>query len=168
MWEKEKILVTSISSFPTMFSTLWKTIYVFWSTFLFVSAFMNMNKSWILSWADWWNYAFYQFVKWQKFKAFCTQQPIWLHEDCFDYQHFLSFPTLFSKGFFLRNFKSQDCMVKGQMVRNVVGKVKNTLSTFCVSHNDFKTSLLKTLWEKEKLLIMSNFSFSHSVFSPFG
>ena len=25
-------------------------------------------------------------------------------------------------------------------------------------------SLLKTLWEKEKLLIMSNFSFSHSVF----
>ena len=26
------------------------------------------------------------------------------------------------------------------------------------------TSLLKTLWEKEKLLIMSNFSFSHSVF----
>ena len=29
-------------------------------------------------------------------------------------------------------------------------------------------SLLKTLWEKEKLLITSNFSFSHSVFYPFG
>ena len=29
------------------------------------------------------------------------------------------------------------------------------------------TRLLKTLWEKEKLLIMSNFSFSHSVFYPF-
>ena len=29
------------------------------------------------------------------------------------------------------------------------------------------TSLLKTLWEKEKLLIMSNFSFSHCVFYPF-
>ena len=28
------------------------------------------------------------------------------------------------------------------------------------------TSLLKTLWEKEKLLVMSNFSFSHSVFYP--
>ena len=28
-------------------------------------------------------------------------------------------------------------------------------------------SLLKTLWEKEKLLIMSNFSFFHSVFYPF-
>ena len=30
------------------------------------------------------------------------------------------------------------------------------------------TSLLKTLWEKEKLLITSNFSFSHNVFHPFG
>ena len=30
------------------------------------------------------------------------------------------------------------------------------------------TSLLKTLWEKKKLLVMSNFSFSHNVFYPFG
>ena len=30
------------------------------------------------------------------------------------------------------------------------------------------TSLLKTLWEKGKLLVMSNFSFSRSVFFPFG
>ena len=29
------------------------------------------------------------------------------------------------------------------------------------------TSLLKTLWEKEKLLVTSNFSFSHSVFYLF-
>ena len=29
------------------------------------------------------------------------------------------------------------------------------------------TSLLKTLWEKEKLLVTSNFSFSHIVFYPF-
>ena len=29
------------------------------------------------------------------------------------------------------------------------------------------TSLLKTLWEKEKLLVTSNFSFSHSVFYRF-
>ena len=28
------------------------------------------------------------------------------------------------------------------------------------------TSLLKTLWKKEKLLVTSNFSFSHSVFYP--
>ena len=30
------------------------------------------------------------------------------------------------------------------------------------------TGLLKTLWEKEKLLVTSNFSFSHSVFFTFG
>ena len=30
------------------------------------------------------------------------------------------------------------------------------------------TSLLKTLWEKQKLLLKSNFSFSHRVFYPFG
>ena len=30
------------------------------------------------------------------------------------------------------------------------------------------SSLLKTLWEKEKLLVTSNFSFSHNVFYPFG
>ena len=31
----------------------------------------------------------------------------------------------------------------------------------------YSTSLLKTLWEKEKLLVASNFSFSHSVLCPF-
>ena len=36
-------------------------------------------------------------------------------------------------------------------------------------HNDtfwhpWETSLLKILWEKEKLLVMSKFSFNHSVF----
>ena len=30
------------------------------------------------------------------------------------------------------------------------------------------SSLLKTLWKKEKLLVTTNFSFSHSVFYPFG
>ena len=29
------------------------------------------------------------------------------------------------------------------------------------------TGLLKTLWEKKKLLVTSNFFFSHSVFYPF-
>ena len=32
----------------------------------------------------------------------------------------------------------------------------------------YSTSLLKTLWEKEKLLATSNFSFFHSVLNPFG
>ena len=32
----------------------------------------------------------------------------------------------------------------------------------------YSTSIMKTLWEKEKLLVTSNFSFFHSVFYPFG
>ena len=32
----------------------------------------------------------------------------------------------------------------------------------------FYVSAVKTLWEKEKLLVTSNFSFSRSVFYPFG
>ena len=32
------------------------------------------------------------------------------------YQHFPLFPTLFSKGFFFRVVKSQDCVVKSQYV----------------------------------------------------
>ena len=32
----------------------------------------------------------------------------------------------------------------------------------------WETSLLKILWEKEKLLVTSNFSFFHSVFNSFG
>ena len=34
--------------------------------------------------------------------------------------------------------------------------------------HDCSTTPLKTLWETEKLLIMGNFSISHSVFYPFG
>ena len=32
----------------------------------------------------------------------------------------------------------------------------------------WETFLLKALWEKEKLFVTSNFSFSHSVFFPLG
>ena len=46
------------------------------------------------------------------------------------------------------------------------------LMSIPLPHNEtfwrlLETSLLKTLWEKEKLLIMSNFSFTHSVFYQF-
>ena len=46
---------------------------------------------------------------------------------------------------------------------------KYALNSFL--HNDtfwrpWQASLLKTLWEKEKLLVTSNFSFTHSVFYP--
>ena len=37
-----------------------------------------------------------------------------------------------------------------------------------ISLRVYTTSLLKILWEKEKLHVTSNFSFYHRVFSPFG
>ena len=61
------------------------------------------------------------------------------------YQHFLSpFPTMFPDGLF-NPFRNNPWFLQ-----------------VC------STSLLKTLWEKEKLLVMSNSSFSRSVFYPFG
>ena len=58
------------------------------------------------------------------------------------------FPTMFSKGFFLRIF--------------------NPFPNKAWFLRVCSTSLLKTLREKEKLLVTSNFSFSPSVFYPFG
>ena len=63
------------------------------------------------------------------------------------------FSTMFSKGFF------QD-PPKGVIEWEWVNRFPNNLL--------YSTNLLKTLWEKEKLLVTSNFSFSHSVFYPFG
>ena len=62
---------------------------------------------------------------------------------------------MFSDNLFLQVINTQDCVVKGNPNKPWFLRV-------CY------TSLLKTLWEKEKLLVMSNFSFSHSVFYPFG
>ena len=48
----------------------------------------------------------------------------------------------------------------------------NTLLTHSHTMTPFdapgKQAFLKTLWEKEKLFVTSNFSFSHSVFYPLG
>ena len=47
----------------------------------------------------------------------------------------------------------------------ILSRNKLLLSCFYLSALQ---NLPKTLWEKEKLLVTSNFSFSHSVFYPFG
>ena len=63
------------------------------------------------------------------------------------YQHFLLFPQCYQKAF------SSGALTLSQ-----------TSPGFYLFA---KTSLLETLWEKEKLLITSKFSFSLSVFYPF-
>ena len=51
--------------------------------------------------------------------------------------------------------------------KNLSFGIELTLSQTSLGFYVCSTSLLKTLWKKEKLLITSNFSFSHSVFYPF-
>ena len=89
-------------------------------------------------------------------------------------EQFLLFPQCFLP--FWRNFchfhQIQNCRLQTLsdwkslkfVVWERVNPFQNKPWFFCVC----STSLLKTLWEKEKLLIMSNFSFSYSVFYPFG
>ena len=80
-----------------------------------------------------------------------------------------------------KNFDSHEEIAFEKNVGKEVNAVTSIFSFFqryILSFNPFtnkpwflrvcSTSLLKTLWEKEKLLVTSNFSFSHSVFYPFG
>ena len=77
---------------------------------------------------------------------------------------------MFSKGFFPRVVKSRDCVVKIKPSPKLQILDSSKLSEF--SGNSFKfdengkefSNGQKTLWEKEKLLITNNFSFSCSVF----
>ena len=55
-------------------------------------------------------------------------------------------------------------LVKDMLVWSKFNPFPNKPWFLCVC----RTSLLKTLWVKEKLLVTGNFSFFHSVFYPFG
>ena len=73
------------------------------------------------------------------------------------YQHFLLFPQCFQKLSFLGSLKVG-------IVWERVNPFPNKPWVLCAC----STGLLKTLWEKEELLVTSNFfSFSYSVFYPF-
>ena len=73
------------------------------------------------------------------------------------YQHFLPFQLCFPKPFL-------KALIKARIVRKRVNPFPNKALSLSVC----TTSLLKTLCQKEKLLLMSNFSFSHGIFYPFG
>ena len=82
-------------------------------------------------------------------------------------KQFLLFPPCFLP--FWRTFchfhQIQNCHLPTLSVETKIygmGRFKPCLLRVC------STSLLKTLWEKEKLLVTSNFSFTLSVFYPFG
>ena len=78
------------------------------------------------------------------------------------YDQFLLFPQCFQKACFPGASKG---IIVWEWVKfcRLVNPLQNKPLFSCVC----STSLLKTQWEKEKLLVTSNFSFSHSVFYPF-
>ena len=82
-----------------------------------------------------------------------VENSVWKGENA-GYQHFLLFPLCFQKASSPRVLEAGIFIVKGYPFPN-----KPWFLRVC------STSLfIKTLWEKEKLLVTSNFSFSHSVF----
>ena len=72
----------------------------------------------------------------------------------------------------------QGCTGLGIVVISILIYIPKVTGTIDQQFNPFpnkpwflracSTNLLETLWEKEKLLETSNFSFFHSVFYPFG
>ena len=81
------------------------------------------------------------------------------------YQHFSLHQNCFPKGIFHMVVKTQDCDVNVGIV-----PVGNSLthSHTTTPFDAFGIQAFLKHWEKEKLLVTSNFSFSHSVFYPFG
>ena len=63
-------------------------------------------------------------------------------------------------------------LVNFKVRNNNLYKEKKNYVTLSQISRSFDVSVvqvfLKTLWQKEKLLVTSNFSFSHIVFYPFG
>ena len=81
------------------------------------------------------------------------QKTLWEKREITGYEQFLLFPQCFQKLLLMR--QNEYLLSKGL-----------TLSQTCLGLYMYITGLLKTLWEKEKLLMMSNFSFSQ-YFLPF-
>ena len=89
------------------------------------------------------------------------------------FEQYHLFPQSFQKAFFFNVLK---WVYMEERVKLLFFKLQTGLSGFeqlnCFPNKPWflhvcSTSLLKTLQEKEQLLVTSNFSFSHSVFYPF-
>ena len=89
-----------------------------------------------------------------KMKTYHSHQNYSIYRNDARLPEFSPFHTMFSKAFFTRVVQ---CQERVNPFPN-----KPWFLRVC------STGLLKTLREKEKLLITSNFSFSHSVFNLFG
>ena len=82
-----------------------------------------------------------------------------------------SFSHIVFKRLELQTHKNQGLFGKGLIQPSTTQQMLDCLNPFPNKPWFLRvcsTSLLKSLREKEKLLVTSNFSFSHSVFYPFG
>ena len=89
---------------------------------------------------------------------------------------FSPFPTMFSKGLLVRIFLSRDCVVESKRIKFGVSFNPHVKAFPKLQILDLQTEKVcdekaqssgkgkKTLWEKEKLLVMSGLPFSHSIF----
>ena len=78
------------------------------------------------------------------------------------------FPTMLSKAFFI-SWSLEVGIVRNRQIEHTLpnSPVLNPFPNKPWFLRVCSPSLLKTLWENEKLLVTSNFSFSHRVFYPF-
>ena len=96
---------------------------------------------------------------------------------CWLHQHFLLFLQGFLKSSFSGSLKLGIGFSRGSLdycpiMHMTIKEVQARVSLNPFPYNPWflricSTALLKTPWEKEKLLVTSNFSSSHSVFYPF-
>ena len=148
-WKGRKCWLPAISPFPIMFSALSKTNLNFSITFILSSAnTLNVDQSKIL-------------LPNTSNTTTCTSN-IWLTKTDTRQPIML---VIFQK--IVNSLRIT--LYQQQMIGLV--QTQGIFNPFL--HNDtfwrtWETSLLKTLWEKEKLLVTSNFSFSHNVFYLFG
>ena len=92
---------------------------------------------------------------------------------------FLFFPQCFQKALFLRSLKVRILWLRVNVFSNSICDIAVASAPIhafleLINYNPFPNkplilrvcseSLLKTLWEKEKLLVKSNFSFSYGIF----
>ena len=76
---------------------------------------------------------------------------------------------MFSRDLYCRHVKTRTCLRKGKSIAVCFFNRPhlNPSTSKSLPLRVCSISLWQTLWEKEKLLVTSNFSFSHGVFYPF-
>ena len=186
LWEKEKCWFIAFSPFPVMFPKglfLWviksRDFVVELNILLFTtqSSFNDLEDGLTFYSIDtYFSSSTTELLKtlWEKKKLFITSIFFFSHNVFYSirklYPHLSEFLTYLYLLLISKSLKLA-CEVEGYENNEGKGESGGNLNPFPNKpwfSSVCSTSHLKTLWEKEKLLVTSNFSFSHSVFYPLG